>query len=147
MSNLRKRLGALEFPLDYLRDDWQSRLERVTDMMTADRVEANCKVRRRTYCLELGSAFDEVTGTLWLKRGGDLNDALFEALVHRIFRQDVPRYAASAATVEAGNLVMETPGEEMRRLVEKFGILAGGRRLARSIICKTKKQIENCDYG
>ena len=95
MNNLRKRLSALEFPLEYLRDDWRNRIDKVNHLAVAEQVNACFKVGRRTYSIELRSGFDEGTRVIWVKRDVDLNEALFEVLVQRIFREGVPKFAAS----------------------------------------------------
>lgn len=95
MNNLRKRLSALEFPLQYLREDWRSRIDKVNHLAVAEQVSACFKIGRRTYSIELRSGFDDCTRVIWLKRGVDLTEALFEALVQRIFREGVPKFAAS----------------------------------------------------
>jgi hypothetical protein len=95
MDNLRKRLSALEFPLRHLREDWKSRLDKVQRLEVAEQVIASFKVARRIYPIDVKNGFDEEAGTIWLKRDADLPEALFEALALRVFREDVPKFAAA----------------------------------------------------
>ena len=95
MENLRKRLVALEFTTS-LRTQWRSRLEQVIAVMTAIRVHASFRLAGRTYCVQSGGDFDESSGIIWLERTAEreIEDALFEALMHRVFDEDAPKFAA-----------------------------------------------------
>ena len=95
MENLRKRLVALEFTTS-LRTQWRSRLEQVVAVMTATRVHASFRLAGRTYRVQSGGGFDERSGIIWLERTAEreIEDALFEALMHRVFDEDAPKFAA-----------------------------------------------------
>lgn len=95
MSNLRKRLSVLEFPLAHLREDWKSRIDKVSRLIVAEQVNACFKIGRRFYSIEVTNGFDEASRAIWLKRDVDPNEALFDALVQRIFKEDVPRFASA----------------------------------------------------
>lgn len=95
MENLRKRLAALELPTS-LRPQWRSRLEEVVAVTTAARVYASFRLAGRTYRVQSASGFDQNSGVIWLQRRTEreIEDALFEALMHRVFDEDAPKFAA-----------------------------------------------------
>lgn len=96
MSNLRKRLAALELPQSYLREHWYSRLRKIKRVVTATNVRAAYRVAGRLFWADVVSGFDESSGVIWIKRDSerDPENALFEALTDRVFVEGVPKFAA-----------------------------------------------------
>lgn len=92
---LKKRLAALEFTSSP-RPQWRSRLEEIQSVMTATRVHAAFRLGGQTYRIETNSGFDQKTGVIWLKRTAEreIQDALFEALMPRVFDESAPKFAA-----------------------------------------------------
>jgi len=95
MESLRKRLVALDFSISP-RAQWRSRIEQIRAVMTATRVYASFRIGGRIYRIETHSGFDERTGVIWLSRTADreIQDALFEALMQRVFDESAPKFAA-----------------------------------------------------
>jgi hypothetical protein len=95
LTNLAKRLSALDFPHGHLREQWRNRLDRIDEVRLARSVTAVFHLCGRQYAVTVRSAFDEETRVLWIKRAQyeKLVEAVYEAVAERIF-QNAPKYAA-----------------------------------------------------
>jgi hypothetical protein len=96
MINLRKRLNDLDVPIQYLREHWRTRVEHISGVKVAAKLEATFRVGRRDYIVSgLASTWDAQSGTVWLSSGSEreMRDALFGAIALRIFN-GAPKFMA-----------------------------------------------------
>ena len=96
MVNLSKRLDALGFPVTHLREHWRNRIDRIHAVKTGRSVTASYRLGGRVYSAQVNCGFDQQTSVLWLRQedGINLTDALFEALVERMF-DHAPKFTAA----------------------------------------------------
>ncbi|HEC64712.1 MAG TPA: hypothetical protein ENI23_05430 [bacterium] len=94
---LKKRLAELDVNMDFLRSNWQNRLEQIHSLKLASSIYATYKIGRRYYNVPVNGSFCQNTGILWLSNNEkDLESLFYNTLANRVFVNDAPKWVAAA---------------------------------------------------
>ena len=71
-----KRIDDLGIDSELVRRDWHDRVSRIRSVRFADTVRARYRLRRKPYSVLVRAGFDPESGTFWMSRGQETENAL-----------------------------------------------------------------------